>query len=106
MLNLTLYEWTCKNCGTVFYVDINDKATCPCCGVPAERLGRVAFILRNEEFEGLVDEVIAQECSEGCWVHEEVVSAENVEEVEAVIGECAIARLRKALYGSGCPVKG
>jgi len=52
-----------------------------------------------------MDELIAQECNEGCWVYEEGATKENVEEVEAVVGECAVAKLRKALHGTGCPVK-
>lgn len=54
MLSRTLYEWACNNCGTVFYVDIDDKAVCPSCGVPAVRCRKVAFIVRDGEFEGLV----------------------------------------------------
>jgi hypothetical protein len=33
------------------------------------------------------------------------VTEENVEEVEAAVGECAVAKLRKALHGTVCPVK-
>jgi hypothetical protein len=52
-----------------------------------------------------MEDLIAQECNDGCWVYEDGVTEENVEEVEAVVGECAVAKLRKALHGTGCPVK-
>ena len=103
MLVITIHEW---DCGTVFYIDEDDKATCPRCSAPAVRCGKISFVVRDGEFEGLMDELIAQECDEGCWVREDGVTKENIEEVEAIIGECAIAKLRKALYGNGCPVKG
>lgn len=105
MRTITLYEWACNNCGTVFYVDLNEKASCPFCETPAILCGKISFVVRDRDFEDLVDEVIAQECSDGCWVYEEGVTEGNVEEVEVVVGECAIAKLRKALYGSCCPVK-
>jgi len=103
--SITLYQWVCNNCGTVFYVDEDEKATCPRCETPALRCGKISFIVRGQEFENLMDELIAQECNEGCWVYEEGATKENVEEVEAVVGECAVAKLRKALHGTGCPVK-
>jgi hypothetical protein len=105
MLTITIYEWACSNCGTVFYVDEDEKATCPRCETPAVRCGKISFIVRDQEFENLVDELIVQECNEGCWAYEEGATKENVEEVEAVVGECAVAKLRKALHGTGCPVK-
>jgi ribosomal protein S27AE len=105
MLTITIYEWACSNCGTVFYVDEDEKATCPRCETPAVKCGKISFVVRDQEFESLMEDLIAQECNDGCWVYEDGVTKENVEEIEAVVGECAVAKLRKALHGTGCPVK-
>jgi ribosomal protein L37E len=103
---ITVYEWACNNCGTIFYAYGYEKAMCPHCGTPAAvKCGKISFVVRDQEFESLMEDLIAQECNDGCWVYEEGVTKENVEGVEAVVGECAVARLRKALYGTGCPVK-
>jgi ribosomal protein S27AE len=102
---ITVYEWACSNCGTVFYAYDDEKAMCPHCGTPAVKCGKISFVVRDQEFESLMEDLIAQECNDGCWAYEEGVTEENVEEVEAVVGECAVAKLRKALHGAGCPVK-
>lgn len=105
MRTITVYEWACSNCGTVFYAYDDEKAMCPHCGTPAVKCGKISFVVRDQEFESLMEDLIAQECNDGCWAYEEGVTEENVEEVEAVVGECAVAKLRKALHGAGCPVK-
>jgi len=105
MYVITVYEWVCNNCGTVFYVDEDEKAVCPRCETLAVKCSKISFVVRDKEFESLMEELIAQECNDGCWVYEGGVTEENVEEVEAVVSECAVAKLRKLLYGTGCPVK-
>jgi hypothetical protein len=102
---ITVYEWACSNCGTVFYAYDYEKAMCPHCGTPAVKCGKISFVVRDQDFESLMEDLIAQECNDGCWAYEEGVTEEDVEEVEAVVGECAVAKLRKALHGTGCPVK-
>jgi hypothetical protein len=102
---IKINEWACDNCHAVFYAYLDDGAVCPDCGDPARYCSEATLILRDEQFDSLLSDVIEQECSEGCWVHDDGITKDNVEEVEAVIGECAVAKLRKALYGDDCPVK-
>jgi hypothetical protein len=102
---IKINEWVCDSGHAVFYTYLDDGAVCPECGDPARYRGEATFILRDEQFDSLLSDVIEQECSEGCWVREGGITKDSIEEVEVVIGECAVAKLRKALYGCGCPVK-
>jgi len=107
LVQITINEWACENCHDVFYtyLEKSEDAKCPRCSDPAQYCGEATFILRDRKFEDVIEEVLEQECSNKCWVYSDSVTEHTREEVEAVIGECAVAKLLKAIYGAGCPVK-
>jgi len=98
-------EWACDSCHNVFYTYLGEGALCPECGDPSRLCGEAVFILRDEEFEKVMDNVAQQECRV-CWVHQEEVTEDRREEAEELINVCAIGKMLEALCGSECPAKG
>ena len=96
--NVKINEWACDNCHVVFYAYLDEDAVCPECGDPAAKCGEVTFIMRDEEFETLLGDVVQQKCG-GCRVHREGTTNRQAEELA---NRCAVARLREALYKKGC----
>ncbi|MEM2922709.1 MAG: hypothetical protein QXF26_10400 [Candidatus Bathyarchaeia archaeon] len=102
---IKINEWACNNCHTVFYSYLDEDALCPECGDSARPNGEATFILRDEEFEKVIDGVIQQECG-GCWVYQEGITGDNNGEAEELVNMCTIAKMLEALHRDGCPARG
>jgi len=105
VIEIGINEWACENCHAVFYTYLTkeEKALCPDCGNPTRYGGEVKFILRDGEFENVMDTIIIQDCVEGCWVYEDGITEHNEAEAREVIEQCAIRKLRRFLFGEDCP---